>query len=393
MKQKKKILYIVCFFLLPVLVGIMELQKSSIEETYTIERNKPLEGEKQVEIYLNAEGILENYIYQLNITEALYTKEEIEGYFAETIMQINQDFENVTDSVPIQDTYIEDIVEAEWRFSPYGYIDTNNHIIQENISEEGILMHASVTLCCGKYEQIYTFPFYIHQAKRSEKEQLLLELSNWFEVEMQKEGEIKVHLPTEIKGVILSWKEKPTYLFWKIIIFEIVIAVLLYFVKREKQEEKEKTLYLLMEQDYPEIVGSLAVLLGAGMTLKQAWNYLALQYVQKKEKNMIIQRPAYEELVLANYRMKEGENEKSAFSKFAENIPNLSYHKLVRILLGNLQKGTSGLCETLDKETEDAYERRVLQARKKGEEASSKMLVPMMIMMVIVMAIVIRCSF
>lgn len=48
-----------------------------------------------------------------------------------------------------------------------------------------------------------------------------------------------------------------------------------------------------------------------------------------------------------------------------------------------------GVCEMLEKESEDAFDERRLLALKLGEEAGTKMLMPMMIMMAIVIAIVI----
>ena len=43
----------------------------------------------------------------------------------------------------------------------------------------------------------------------------------------------------------------------------------------------------------------------------------------------------------------------------------------------------------LEKESDDAFKERKLLAKKLGEEASTKMLVPLMLMMIVVMAIII----
>ena len=57
--------------------------------------------------------------------------------------------------------------------------------------------------------------------------------------------------------------------------------------------------------------------------------------------------------------------------------------------MNSKSKGGSDLCQHLEKEASKAYEQRIMDAKKKGEEASTKMLVPLMLMMVLVMAIVI----
>ena len=46
------------------------------------------------------------------------------------------------------------------------------------------------------------------------------------------------------------------------------------------------------------------------------------------------------------------------------------------------------MCETLEKEACEAFEQRKAYAKKLGEEASTKMLMPMMIMLAIVMAVI-----
>ena len=54
----------------------------------------------------------------------------------------------------------------------------------------------------------------------------------------------------------------------------------------------------------------------------------------------------------------------------------------------NLTKGTKGMKELLAQEVADAFEERKRLARKKGEEASTKMLIPMIMMLAVVIVIV-----
>ena len=85
----------------------------------------------------------------------------------------------------------------------------------------------------------------------------------------------------------------------------------------------------------------------------------------------------------------DGENEIKAYQKLGE-ITGLScYHRFSRILVSSLQKGNKEICQTLEQEAQEAFENRRMLARKLGEEAGTKMLLPLMLMMVIVIAIVI----
>jgi hypothetical protein len=90
-----------------------------------------------------------------------------------------------------------------------------------------------------------------------------------------------------------------------------------------------------------------------------------------------------------NRRFAEGESERKVYQQFTEDIEAPCYRKLMRILLGNLEKGTQGICIHLQEESRQAFEQRILQAKKKGEEASTKMLLPLMLMLMMVMGIII----
>ena len=89
-----------------------------------------------------------------------------------------------------------------------------------------------------------------------------------------------------------------------------------------------------------------------------------------------------------NRRLEEGGNERLIYQKFADEVNVRCYHRLMRTLSSNIEKGSSGLCRQLEEECQQAYEQRILTAKRMGEEASTKMLVPLLCMMVVIMAIV-----
>lgn len=63
------------------------------------------------------------------------------------------------------------------------------------------------------------------------------------------------------------------------------------------------------------------------------------------------------------------------------------------MLSQNLRKGTRGLTELLEREAEDAFEQRKNLAKKAGEEAGTKLMIPLFLMLIIVFAIVIVPAF
>ena len=65
------------------------------------------------------------------------------------------------------------------------------------------------------------------------------------------------------------------------------------------------------------------------------------------------------------------------------------YTKLCSLLVQNLRRGNDTLLEILQEEAENSFEERKNLARELGEEAGTKLLLPMMIMLGITMLIII----
>ena len=70
-----------------------------------------------------------------------------------------------------------------------------------------------------------------------------------------------------------------------------------------------------------------------------------------------------------------------------------AYRKFGTLLSQNLRKGSKGLTDLLGREAEEAFEERKNLAKKLGEEAGTKLVIPLFLMLIIVFAIVIVPAF
>ena len=249
-------------------------------------------------------------------------------------------------------------------------------------------MQATVLLTCGAYEQEYVFSFMIVPPEFTKEEQLLNDIESAVTAEGNRQGETYFQLPQKVDGVSLKWEEPKQHLLVKVLFFEIVIVVLLYFVEQEKKKTKEKERQDQMHLDYAEFVNKLLILLGSGMSLKQSLNRISARYFDKRQKNQTKERYLYEELLITNHEIEDGESERLAYQKFGERIGLNCYNRLIRILIQNLRTGSRGICELLGQEATVALEERKALARKLGEEAGTKMLLPLIMMLGIVIAII-----
>lgn len=388
MEKKKVILYAVMFIVGLMVAFYVEKQEAVFLQGYQLERNQAGDGSKELTLWVEGEGLSKGYQYELTLEEMYLTEEEATEKIELAIQEIDEDFADIAEKVPMKERYQNGLVEATWSFDVPGCIDQEGYILQDEIPEEGLLVNAKVALSCQRYEMFHFFSFRIEKQELTKKEILLKSIDDYIKNQMETEGTQQFFLPEEINGIALNWKEEKDHLVPKVALLEVIIVVLLIFSEIEKKKQKEREHKESLELDYPEITGQLSILVGAGMSISQGFSRIAAQYLEQRKRGMVQKKDGFEELVYANYRMQEGESEREALMRLGSRVTNKCYHRLIRILLTNKDKGTGDLCKALETEAQAAYEQRVLFVKKKGEEASTKMLVPLMLMMVLVMIIV-----
>lgn len=392
--EKKEIKNLVVIFVFLLLVGVgIDISKNVTCQEEIIYRQEIGESSTEEVLEVTIEGIDGKFDYSVEVEAMRPTSQQAEEYFEIAMEEIDEEF-GVLDlwqaekKLPMEKEYVEGIVSAEWTLDPWEVVKTDGTIVYEEIPEEGYLINLSVTLTCGEYERIYQFPLEIPYLEKSQEEQFFEALDNWIQSEMEKEGESALVLPQELLGRRIHWSKEKSTLSFSILALECVAMVVIILATKQKKKEEEQKRTIKLELDYPEVVSQLTLLLGAGMNIRQAWNTIATRYLDNRQKRITAEKIAYEGIVKMNRRIQEGENEKKAYQQFANEMQNTSFHRLIRHLIGNLEKGAKGICAVLEQETKQAYEQRILQAKKAGEEASTRMLVPLMLMMMVVMAIV-----
>lgn len=127
------------------------------------------------------------------------------------------------------------------------------------------------------------------------------------------------------------------------------------------------------------------------MTVKCAWRKVTEGYAREKEEGK--KRYAYEEMIQTCHEMDSGVTESESYENFGRRCDVQVYIRLGALLSQNLRKGTKGLTELLKLESIQAFEERKAQAKRLGEEAGTKLLLPMFLMLAVVLVIVIVPAF
>lgn len=219
-------------------------------------------------------------------------------------------------------------------------------------------------------------------------EEVLLEMIEQENVQTGKEEYFR--LPSQLEGVELSWREVREDSSGWILVLALLAAGGIYFLKDKDLHEDWQKRKNHMRMSYPMVLNKFVLYLGAGMTVRGSFVKIAQdwQKSEKKEGGEI-----YEEMLFACNELNAGVSESLVYQRFAQRTGLEEYTRFAAMLSQNLKKGNATLLLRLREESEKAQKEHVHIKKKMGEEAHTKLLVPMIMMMTIVMLLVILPAF
>lgn len=258
--------------------------------------------------------------------------------------------------------------------------------IGEMVPEEGTRVHLRAELVLDDYRKWVDLDVNVFPEKLSESEQFLKDVENALEEQNQKQGTY-LHLPLTQNGRKLTWS-KTNGCDGLIVAFLVVLIGMLWVMsEKSRADQRKKQRQLEMQLDYPGILNKMILLMQAGVSSRSAFQKLALDYSFEREKGSKA-RAAYEEILLAYKDMEHGLSEETVYRRFGERCELLCYRTFSTLLVQNLKKGSSYFISALKQECQTAFEIRKSQALIRGEEAGTKLLIPMGCMLLIILLII-----
>lgn len=374
------------------LAALLEGMVKTEETECRIVRNEPGQGSQEKEFLVNGWEGVKDYPFTVEIAEKKLTKKQRKKYLDRAKKELDQviigenvSLDQVTKPLFLPEYLQDGAVEVSYSFSDYEVFRPDGSLEQE--PKEPVLAEITAELSCQEESCLYQFYVRAVPKEKSVQEIFAEKLNALIEKQNQREDTTFVELPEELDGKTLTWKEdkeKPG-----VVIVFMAAALGVGMVLREKENEKrrEAERKKQMLRDYAEIVGKLSLLLGAGMNIANAWEKIALSYHRQRQSGNIGRRFAYEEMLGTFYEMQDGIGELQAYENFGRRCQLGAYRKLSSLLIQNVRKGAKGMQKLLEEEEWEAYEQRKAWAKQAGEEAGTKLLLPMGIMLVIVLAI------
>lgn len=364
------------------------------ESLRSLERNPAGQGAKEVQLQLEAEGLGQEYSYGVTVEEQKVTAQEAEQLLAgakeeleREILGENPSPDEISQNLRVPALLADGAVEVNLTFEPYELVNPEGEIFWENLTEDTALVKATARLSCQDYEALHEFYLQLTLPTLTEEETVLKEVEHQLAKENERSGQSTLTLPGSAGGVSLRWFLPRENTQLKVLVLGVVLMVAWHVYGREKQDRQRKARDNQLSLDYPDIVSQLSLLTGAGMTVPAAWGKLALEYRDQRQAGRIFLRPGYEEMLKTWHEMQDGMGELAAYENFGRRCDKPQYRKFASLLAQNVRKGTRGMQQLLDMEAEEAFEQRKAHARRLGEEAGTKLLLPMGLMLVLVFAV------
>lgn len=199
-----------------------------------------------------------------------------------------------------------------------------------------------------------------------------------------------VALPTSIGDFSVEYREaEPEKKAPKILLFGVLAVFVCYIMMGQRLKNAVEMREHQMQMDYPDVLSRCALLLGAGLTLQGSFRKMVEEY----RSSNTAKRYVYEEMAVTLREMENGVTEAKAVENFGKRTQLLSYMKFASLISQNLRKGSKHLLYLLENERINALAERKEAAKRLGEQAGTKLLIPMMLMLVTVFIIILVPAF
>lgn len=362
-----------------------------------VKRNEQGEGSREEELRVQI-GETEETI-TVEVGEQAYTGEELEQVFEESgkrlehiVLGANKSLDDVRSSLNLVSRIPDTGIEVTWELDNYEVMNLQGELKEENLTDSGTLVQLKALLSYGEEKSQYTFYAHVYPPHLSRTEKMLQKVKEEI-VRLDEETKEKENmpLPVSIDGMAVTWGYVKNFRAAGLLLLGIALAAFLYVSEQQKVKEEKKKKEMQMSLDYPQMISKFTLFLGAGMTARKAWYRIAEDYERQKEEKG--RREVYEEMLYTMHEIKGGASEGECYERFGERCGVPVYRKFGAMLSQNLKKGTKGLALMLKQEADNAFEERKSLARRLGEEAGTKMLIPMFLMLAVVLVIVVVPAF
>lgn len=158
----------------------------------------------------------------------------------------------------------------------------------------------------------------------------------------------------------------------------VFAALAYYYVSTIPETRLNKKAEAILN-DFADVVSKLALLVNAGMILREAWEKIA--YTGESE--------LYREMQIVVSDINNGVSEIDAYTNFGMRCTSQEIKKFTSTVVQGMVKGNSELVEMIKQQSREIWDAKRQRTRIQGEKAASKLLIPICIMFIGVLIMII----
>lgn len=302
-----------------------------------------------------------------------------------------------------------------WESSRYAVLDTDGSIFNsEYTPDQAEAVDLTVVLTYAGYRFQKKMNFVVRAPLHDEREEFCGEIRSALQ-SAEEESASGAHfvLPREVAGKTLDWREQAEDISGSVLLLGAAACAAAWYILDSRLHEKTRQRSRQLALDYPKLTSKFVLYLGAGMSVRNVFYKCAADSLRadgRKKQGAApgtrfpgeneIQRTSRsgqkqetrwlgEELLLVCNELESGISETEAYMHFGRRCRLRQYSRLSSLLVQNLRRGNDTLLQVLQEEARTSFEERKNLARELGEEAGTKLLLPMMIMLGVTMLIII----
>ena len=345
------------------------------------------------ELEVTAEGYSEDIT--VRVDPMTYTEEEAQERLEETAKKLEGSVlgelspDHVDHDVTLPSALEGDPVTIEWYSSDMTVFSYEGKI-GDSVPAEGQEVVVEADLSLQGQEKTLYLTWRIYPKVLTEAEALTAHIQE--SLDSSDGTEERLVLPSQVDGVSLTWRTASASTGLIIGGLGVIAAVLYLFSGKQRKAQEEKKRRDQMLLDYPHIISKLVLLLNAGQSMRNAFFRIEEDYLAEKKTSGKV-RWGYELTGRLCEDMRLGLPEEEAYRRLGQRAGLVRYRTFSVLLIQNLKRGSRELIAILEREAAGAYEERKAHARVLGEEASTRLLLPMILMLLIVFAILLIPAF
>lgn len=389
--KRLPLLILGCGAAVTVFMGILEYQNTALSDGYVLERANP--GEDAYEEKLTAEIGQENIPVSVEVQARILTAKEARAELRKAKKLLNdllkgenESLSRVTGDLNFADAVPGTLVEVEWTEKLSDYFLSDGTLREDVELLEPAQFKVSAVLSCQELAEDYEAVITLMPRKMGIEAALSQMIRESDEKSANRD---QLMLPESYEGKGISWKRQPDYTFLSIPVLSLGAVVLLKAGKKRDEEQERSARLEELEHDYAGIVSKFAMLLAAGLSVRNAWERI----VRLGCKDSSEKKAVYEEMKRTLGDMQKGIPELEAYEAFGNRVGQIHYKKLMALFVSHKKRGSIDLIDAMNREMLQAWEEQKRKTKQQGEKIGTKLLMPMMGMLAVVFVIILVPAF